>query len=416
MLRLVHSVLVAAYVALPPLALVAIVWVHRSTRYSRQRARRQIILATLASVLLGMAASAMYWAWAGEVFNSPQILVNCYRAAALICILRLLDSLFIRISRFLFLTGKPGWFRADRVFLAQLLRVALLFSIGLPYMIAAAITYRPKSISPIDGRWFDLGAETITFKSSDGLNLAGLWIAADSRPRGGRREWGTQTAVLCRESFFDSSAYIPLVRAMLADGFNVVTFDFRGQGRSQGRLVTYGALEMRDCLGAVHWIRTEHRRESDRIVGVGVGTACAALLAAAADPGPDGQAVAAIALYGGYDRFENLATAAATDYFVPGLRWLVPRVGVTLASVQTGVNLRAFSPADAALAFAPRPILFIDSRTDWMVRAGLSQNLYDAASAPKTILSANASQMDTLRDPGFAAAAAYFLATAAPMI
>jgi 23S rRNA pseudouridine1911/1915/1917 synthase len=166
----------------------------------------------------------------------------------------------------------------------------------------------------------------------------------------------------------------------------VLSFDFRGQGESDGEIDSFGDRERRDVLGAVRWVRENHAQEARRIVAVGVDTGGAALLAAAADPSSEGRALDALAVFGCYDRFSSLATSAMRYSFSPALQYPFVPVALGLVSVQTGCDLCDFSPARAAEAVAPRPILFVHCRDDPVVSFESGQNLFDAASAPKSYL------------------------------
>jgi len=134
-------------------------------------------------------------------------------------------------------------------------------------------------------------------------------------------------------------------------GFNLLSFDFRGHGYSQGHVVSFGDIERYDVLGAVRWLREHEAPDAQRIVGIGVETGSAALLGAAADPGPDGQAIASLVVCGGFNRFDALTASAGSAYFIPPLQWLDEHIGLPMACLQTGVNLSAFAPAVDAQAW-----------------------------------------------------------------
>ena len=108
-------------------------------------------------------------------------------------------------------------------------------------------------------------------------------------------------------------------------GYNALAFDFRAAGQSGGHFTTFGDLERRDVLAAVRWLHQFHPRQSRRIVGVGVGTGAAALIAAAVDPGPDGQSIQAIAVYDTYDDLTLLLRDLLINRRIhPVYAWFVP--------------------------------------------------------------------------------------------
>jgi hypothetical protein len=52
----------------------------------------------------------------------------------------------------------------------------------------------------------------------------------------------------------------------------------------------------------------------NKLVGLGVNTGAAALIAAAADPGPQGQNIDAIAVYGTFDSLDSTLETIARNY------------------------------------------------------------------------------------------------------
>ncbi|HEY1922652.1 MAG TPA: alpha/beta fold hydrolase, partial [Tepidisphaeraceae bacterium] len=353
MLHLAHNLLTWLYIVLPPAALIAIILLAR-------RGARPAPAATLAiasSLLLGVGATIIYDLWLGGIVAPGQMLLTCYWTAAVICLLKLLDLTFDGISRLFFATAAGSWKRPQRQAAAQALRVALLFLVGLPYMIVAAATYRPKTMQRADAPLNDLGATPVWFQSTDGLDIAGFWtpVAAPADSDISNPNWGRQTLLICPGSGSANASYLVLARNFQSEGYNVLIFDFRAHGQSDGQIISFGDHERRDVLGAVRWLRTSQPQASRRIVGVGVDTGAAALLAAAADPSPEGRAFNSLAVFGCYDRFDSLAYSAAQIDRQPSLQRMVVRIGLALACVQTGADLFDFSPADAAIKIAPRP-------------------------------------------------------------
>jgi fermentation-respiration switch protein FrsA (DUF1100 family) len=258
----------------------------------------------------------------------------------------------------------------------------------------------------------------VSFESTDGLVLSGLWTPAGPAPLQSipNSRWGRQTLLICPGSRGGRDSYLILAKQFLDAGYNVLSFDFRGHGESDGHIISFGDRERCDVLGAVRWLGDIKAQESGRIVAVGVDTGAAALLGAAADP-KDGRAIAALAVFGCYDRFDDLAATAADLFFLPPLSWMVLHIGVPLACVQTDADLRDFSPAQATLAVAPRPILFVQSREDRFIGFDRGVDLYETASAPKSHLWLDHQTDDeAVDDPTVAGQTLEFLDTAVPML
>lgn len=420
MLESAHIFVMAAYFLLPPIMLLALFGSAWRRGIPAARVWPGATVAIAGSLMLGIAASIIYDLWLDGIIPPLQTLMLCYWAAGLICILKVLDWVFDRLGRLVFAAGRGSWGRRQRRSAAQIFRVILLFFVGLPYMIVAAATYRPRALQRNESPWFDVGAIPVSFESMDGLRLAGLWTAAPEPEESASPRWGRQTVIICPGARGGKGSYISMATQFLQRGYNVLSFDFRGQGDSEGQIDSFGDRERRDVLGAVRWLRENHPREGRRIVAVGVDTGGAALLAAAADPSREGQALDALAVFGCYDRFSRLAASAVRLSFPPPLQYPFVPVAMGLVCVQTGCDLWDFSPARDAVAVAPRPILFIHCQDDPVVPFDSGQDLYDAASAPKSYLWLDRRTAETdeqaADDSVVANRVRQFLDTATPML
>jgi uncharacterized protein len=123
-----------------------------------------------------------------------------------------------------------------------LVLVILLGSFGLSFY----FTHRYYLKEPSSPAKVGLAYEEVTFKSTDGLNLRGWWIPAR----------GSDKVVIQLHGHAGSMdpdiQYLPTLHRL---GCNVLMFDFRGHGRSQGYTVTIGYLERRDVLGAIEFVK-----------------------------------------------------------------------------------------------------------------------------------------------------------------
>ena len=124
-------------------------------------------------------------------------------------------------------------------------------------------------------RDFDLLAETVSFRSTDGIPLKAWWLPAQGRP---------QATVIVAHGI-DHTRQVMLKRAvfLVHGGYNVLALDLRGHGESGGQVVSRGLLERLDLLGAIKYVRSRGEGGPIALLGVSYG-AVACLLTAAESP------------------------------------------------------------------------------------------------------------------------------------
>ena len=173
---------------------------------------------------------------------------------------------------------------------------------------------------------------------------------------------------------------LPAARTLHPAGLNLLLFDFRSLGESEGKLCSIGLHETQDLQGAADYLLT--RPEMDGlglgVYGISMGGAVAILTAAKDDR------FAAVVSHGA---FADLDTAlrqrgrmilgplgplfsAPTAFF--GRRWLP-------------CEPRDVSPAAVITQIAPRPVLILHGGRDVSVNPADSKTLYAAAAEPKTL-------------------------------
>jgi fermentation-respiration switch protein FrsA (DUF1100 family) len=378
-MRIGHIIIVAAYLLCPVIVLARALWLRAVQR--RSLPLRRFRLTSLAGMMAGVLISVTFALSIHGRLMVSQVLLCGYLATSLILILQIADTLLWNICRFVFQLRRrplPSLGYNIRALMALGVRAAVVICIGIPYVLATMMTYRPRAESIDDPTTlFNWRYESVNFAAVvDHTRINGWWIPS---PGGA----SVETVILCPGSGADKAGQLSLVKRLLPDGYNVLVIDFRGHGDSGGQLCSFGDLERRDVLGAVRWLRETHPSACQKIAGIGVSTGGAALLAAAADPSVEGQNIDAVAVYGTFDRLDH-ETAVMVDMCVPmPLSWFVNRVGLPLAGWQVGADLKSFAPAEEIKAIWPRPVLVIHGMDDEFVPFEQGQSLYDSALEPK---------------------------------
>ena len=419
--RILHYLVVCVYIAAPIAAIV--VDAIRAKKRQRNAPGGWLVGVILTGAVVGTSMAVLYALAVGGKIRVGQAILASYFAVGMLVVLRVFDHLLQRGLRAVFRVNRtveqPSLGFRLRGLLAGLTRLTILFGVGLPYVMATVLTYRPK-VDLRDDPQKQLGFkfEPVEFTATDGTHLSGWWIPAE-RPRGRSRDSsgaGDDTVLICHGLASNKSNQLVLSRGFVPYGYNVLIFDFRAHGASGGQLTSFGDLERRDVLGAVRWIRENHPKQSRHIYGVGASMGAAALIAAAADPSPEGQAIDAIAAYGTYDSIRAELQFVSEERFVAPLRFVIQRLGLPLASAQVGADLNGFSPATLVRDLWPRPIMVIHGLNDQIIAFSRGQRLFDSAQQPKQRLWIDrAGHNDIINDDNVAQRVRQFFQNAEPV-
>ena len=295
---------------------------------------------------------------------------------------------------------RPAAFRlAATIVLAVALVVAVL-PVGLTWM-----RVHPARV-PLDDNpgWHGLMFEEIAFASPrDGTTLRGWYIRAPT---------STGRALVIAPGIdanrLVSGISLELAAILGADGIDVLAFDLRAQGESDGDTLSFGAREQDDVLGAVAAARARGARHV-AVLGFSMGAA-SALLAAARTP--DIEALVLDSAYADWPTTYRHALRSA--FHLPG-----PLVEycVLLYAALSGTDPGSVAPAAVVGSIAPRPMLFIAGSEDRAVDPADGAALAAAAGPSATfVLVPGAGHIGAFAaDPaGYAARIRSFLAAALP--
>ena len=423
-MRVVGFILSVVYVMTP--AAVAAYAVVRAARARSVRPAAGFLITCFSGLVIGTAMASIFAvAVAGRV-RVGQVFVTAYFAIAALCLLKGLSWLLERGSlRLMGVAKKPEQLPLPRLYrtrftAAFVLRALVLYAIGLPYVMAVAMVYRPKA-GPVGDPLEQLGFpfEHVAFRATDGIALDGWWIPARAPTPSDlkqRPDWGRRTVLLCHGLGANKANQLVMAQDLVPGGYNVLAFDFRAHGDSGGQLTTFGDLERRDVLGAIRWLRQNRPKESGRIYGVGASMGAAALIAAAGED-DEGQALEAIAAYGTYDDLGALVETVAHRYFVPPLGWLAIRAGLPIASAHAGRPIGRFAPIAEVQKLWPRPILVIHGKADRIIDFSHGQDLHRQALQPKYYYWVDrADHNDVVADPVLSRAVLLFFDNARSII
>jgi len=209
--------------------------------------------------------------------------------------------------------------------------------------------------------------QEVHFTATDGVHLAG-WLAVAS-PR-------APTVILVHGFKGSRQDMLPWASFLYAGGYNVLLFDSRGCGESEGWSIALGAREPDDVVGAVRYLQGRSDLLNKRFGALGMSLgAGVVLLAAAREPA-------------------LLATVADSSWADESLQ--IDRMGnvdrlpvlpyePALVDMLIQAHLADARPVAVIHQIAPRAIFLIHSADDRNATTPLQgeQQLYAAAGAPK---------------------------------
>src|SRR5262249_23127655 len=121
--------------------------------------------------------------------------------------------------------------------------------------------------------------EPVAFVTADDFTLRGWFVPAAEGP-------SSRTLVICHGLGAHRSLFLPYPAVGGALQIDVLLFDFRGHGDSDGHTVGRGCDERLDVLAAVSYVRTERPGQAEEVLGLGISMGSSGLIYAAAEVDP----------------------------------------------------------------------------------------------------------------------------------
>ena len=222
--------------------------------------------------------------------------------------------------------------------------------------------------------WIDAARATphehIYITSHDGLRLHGMYYECDPNAPVELLVHGYRGS-----AERDMAAGIERCFAM---GRNAFLIDQRASGRSEGRVISFGAFEKRDCLAWVDYLVERFGKEK-KIILTGVSMGAATVMLAAGEPLPE-NVVCVLADCGYSSSAAIIKKVLRHDLKLPVFPFY-PLI-VIGAFLFGHFRIDRISPA-RALTRASVPVIFIHGTNDKFVPASMSEECYAACASEK---------------------------------
>ena len=243
---------------------------------------------------------------------------------------------------------------------------------------------------------FGVTYEDVEFTSADGVTLKG-WYFDSLKVHDilGSDNWQKlrPAVVICHGYGLAHDQFLyPVGMELIAAGYDVLTFDFRGHGNSDNAPVSFGTTEAADVVAAVDFLHKKPGIDPERIglFGSGMG-GYAAIIAA-----PRCQGVKCVVANSTYTSVPAYLRHSAEAVHAP------PVVGTALAwgmSLYFGHRTMDESADDAVRSFGPRGLLLVNGTADKRAPAQDLDNVRLAGERTPTVAVSRAEHCCTFSDP-----------------
>lgn len=219
----------------------------------------------------------------------------------------------------------------------------------------------------------DLGMshENIVIQTAEGLHLSGWFIPASKK--------SSRTLILCHGVNRSKEFFLPVAKFLHAAGYNLIMFDMRTHGHSEGERISFGYDEQYDIDAVIDYLkkRDRHLTKELGIIAHSMGAASAIFAATRRHE------IRAMVLICCFADIEWNMT-----YWITRLGHLPywPFVPIALKSFRKELHpdLKQVSPI-YYLDKIKIPLFFIHSQKDGVTDPISSQQLYDKALDPKEL-------------------------------
>lgn len=251
--------------------------------------------------------------------------------------------------------------------------------VALAWVFQRRLIYLPFGAPGAPASAYLSGGRDVVLRTEDGLELTAWWAPATGPAR-------DRTVLVAPGNGGSRVLRVPLVRALAAEGFDVLLVDYRGYGGNPGSPTEEGLAA--DARAAAAWLAARPGITRISYFGESLGAAVAVGLATERPPH-------ALILR---SPFTSLPDVGAAHYPWLPVRWL----------------LRDRYPSIDRIGALRAPLLVIVGDRDHIVPEAMSRRLYEAANAPKryvVVPGADHNDLDLLVGPRVTDAIRGFLST-----
>ncbi|MCX6873380.1 MAG: alpha/beta fold hydrolase [Verrucomicrobia bacterium] len=215
--------------------------------------------------------------------------------------------------------------------------------------------YLPTHDVPATPQDWGFKYEEVAFKSKDGIALHGWFLPAQGKP-------AKATVVFSHGNAGSIGHHLGFIMWFVEAGYNVLTYDYRGFGKSGGTVDRRGMLD--DVRAAFDYVSQRADVNAERLISYGHSLGGANSLAALAETPVKG--------------LRAVITDAAFASYRAMAQVIAGQVGASLVTDE-------WAPQDCIGKISPVPLLIVHGTRDGVVPVAQGRLLFKTAGEPKTM-------------------------------
>lgn len=232
--------------------------------------------------------------------------------------------------------------------------------------IVSKYTYKHIDRYKIDLFWWkDKPVEKISINSFDGLKLQGYFLKANTN----------NFAVVVHGYGAKAMEMQQYVKLFYEKNYNILTFDNRGHGNSQGKTITMGYYDYKDVQTWIDFLIKKYPQCKIVVFGLSMGGATVCMYSGTKKPQNVKAIISDCAYSSAYDVFNNIANKSIILSIIPTMKayniYLKYRIGFKLTDVEPKEMVKKCDV----------PILFIHGDKDMFVPFYMRDVLYNNTSS-----------------------------------
>jgi len=152
--------------------------------------------------------------------------------------------------------------------MSWILGILVLLWLGVNLLVAWIATHPPRTPAVASPGILGAPQESVTIKSDELIELSAWWVPG-SHP--------TSVAILSHGYILSKGELTPVAYALWQKGVSCLLIDFRGHGKSDAGLCTFGYRESRDVLAAMEWVKKQSSNARIVLIGSSMGSVASAI-------------------------------------------------------------------------------------------------------------------------------------------